>query len=43
MVDLDTTATDALVRMRAHAFIRDLDLATLARSITDGTVRLASF
>ncbi|MFY0408579.1 hypothetical protein [Solicola sp. PLA-1-18] len=40
MVDLGTSATDALVRMRAHAFVHDLDLTVLATRIVDRTVRL---
>ncbi|MFY0409146.1 hypothetical protein [Solicola sp. PLA-1-18] len=40
LVALGTTLTDALARMRAHAFALDIDLDELARRILDGTVRL---
>jgi AmiR/NasT family two-component response regulator len=38
MVDLGIGLAEALVRMRAHAFSRDLALIEVAREIIAGTV-----
>lgn len=40
MIDLGVSLTEALARMRAHAYSHDLDLTKLARDIVTGRMRL---